>query len=126
MFGSGQLQAPLRQTEFPGHCSLFVQATAPPQDLRKSQTFVGLCPFIKHHTIDLGGYKAKPASLLVVLALVALAIFRSTRAWSVYLKKVILATELLSPVKCLVKAKFLASRKLNYLVFKLGLPIDIP
>ena len=33
MLGSGQLQAPFRQTELPGHCSLLVQATAPPQDL---------------------------------------------------------------------------------------------
>lgn len=40
MFGSGQLQAPFRQTELPGHCSLFVQATAPPQDLHKKQTLV--------------------------------------------------------------------------------------
>jgi hypothetical protein len=33
MLGSGQLQAPLMQTLLPGHWSLLVQATAPPQDL---------------------------------------------------------------------------------------------
>ena len=34
MFGSGQLQAPLTQTALPGHWSLPVHATAPPQDLK--------------------------------------------------------------------------------------------
>ena len=39
MFGSGQLQAPLTQTALPGHWSLPVHATAPPQDLKIKKLF---------------------------------------------------------------------------------------